>query len=69
MKLTWVIALCIASLFSITLQAQTKSKSKKPAGLKTILLEDLKKDVYAMADPHFNGRSAGTIDELKASWR
>jgi len=67
MKLTWVIALCIASLFSITLQAQTKSKSKKPAGLKTILLEDLKKDVYAMADPHFNGRSAGTIDELKAS--
>jgi Peptidase family M28 len=67
MKLIWIIALSIASLISITLQAQPKSKSKTPAGLKTITLEDLKKDVYAMADPHFNGRSAGTIDELKAS--
>jgi hypothetical protein len=28
---------------------------------------DLKRDVYALADPHFNGRSAGTIDELKAA--
>ena len=28
---------------------------------------DLKKDLYAMADKHFNGREAGTLDELKAA--
>lgn len=67
MKITWIIALSITSLLAIVAEAQTKSKSKKPAGLQTIKLEDLKKEVYAMADPHFNGRGAGTIDELKAS--
>jgi len=67
MKLTWIIALGVTSFLFNTVLAQTKSKAKKPVGLQTIKLEDLKKDVYAMADPHFMGRAAGTINELKAS--
>ncbi len=38
-----------------------------PPGLNLIRMEDLKNDLYALADVHFNGRSAGTLDELKAS--
>lgn len=38
-----------------------------PPALNAITTEDLKKDLYAFADAHFNGRSAGTLDELKAS--
>ena len=38
-----------------------------PLGLNLIKESDLKKDLYAFADAHFKGRSAGTIDELKAS--
>jgi hypothetical protein len=36
-------------------------------GLSAIKEADLKKDLYALADAHFRGRSAGTLDELKAS--
>ena len=49
------------SSFSQNLQAD-----KNPPGLATIKLEIIKKDLYALAAPHFNGRSAGTLDELKA---
>ncbi len=38
-----------------------------PPALSAIKTEDLEKDLYAFADAHFNGRSAGTLDELKAS--
>ncbi len=38
-----------------------------PPGLNLIRMADLKNDLYALADAHFNGRSAGTLDELKAS--
>jgi hypothetical protein len=38
-----------------------------PPGLNLIRIEDLKKDLYAFADAKFKGRSAGTMDELKAS--
>jgi len=47
-----------------TIQAQ---KNNLPAGLASIKVTDLKNDLYALADAHFNGRSAGTLDELKAS--
>ena len=53
-----LIALCILIIVE-TVQAQ-------PA-LNAIKVTDLKKDLYALADAHFRGRSAGTIDELKAS--
>lgn len=38
-----------------------------PPGLNLIRTEDLKKDLHAFAGAHFNGRSAGTLDELKAA--
>ncbi len=38
-----------------------------PPGLSIIRTEDLKKDLYAFADGHFRGRSAGTLDELRAA--
>jgi hypothetical protein len=38
-----------------------------PPALSAIKIEDLKKDLYYMADVHFKGRSAGTLDELKAA--
>jgi hypothetical protein len=38
-----------------------------PPALNLIRIEDLKKDLYAFADAHFKGRSAGTVDELKAA--
>jgi hypothetical protein len=45
------------------------AQSNNPPGLNLIRTEDLKKDLYALADAHFNGRSAGTLDELKsAAW-
>jgi hypothetical protein len=50
-------------LMGITVFAQKNS----PPGLELIKESDLKKDLYAFADPHFKGRSAGTLDELKAS--
>jgi hypothetical protein len=49
-------------LLSITLVAQTN-----PPGLTSIKIEDLKSDLYAHADARFKGRSAGTLDELKAA--
>jgi hypothetical protein len=49
-----------------TLDAQSKSQILAP-GLSTIKEADLKSDLYALADAHFRGRSAGTLDELKAS--
>ncbi|MDR7208220.1 hypothetical protein [Flavobacterium piscis] len=39
---------------------------KKPLA-SAIKVEDLKKDMYEMAGNHFNGREAGTLDELKVS--
>ncbi|CAN5468536.1 hypothetical protein BH09BAC3_BH09BAC3_37030 [soil metagenome] len=52
-----------------TIHAQTtKTKgAANPPALSSILESDLKKDLYEMADPHFNGRGGGTLDELKVS--
>jgi Peptidase family M28 len=38
-----------------------------PKGLALIRTEDLKADLYAHSDARFKGRSAGTLDELKAA--
>lgn len=43
------------------------AQTVNPPGLNLIRTEDLKIDLYALADAHFNGRSAGTLDELKAA--
>lgn len=49
------------------LNAQSTKNILQPPGLLSIKREDLKKDLYDLADAHFRGRSAGTLDELKAS--
>jgi hypothetical protein len=63
MKKTTFLALSLVTLLA-AVQAQKKNV---PAGLSSIKSTDLKNDLYALADAHFNGRSAGTLDELKAS--
>jgi hypothetical protein len=47
---------------NMVLQAQSK---KVP--IDAIKQEDIKRDLYRMADDYFRGREAGTLDELKAS--
>ena len=47
--------------------ARLFAQSSPPPALSAIREDDLKRDLYAMADSHFNGRSAGTLDELKAA--
>ena len=59
MKIFFAIALFLFSFQHLMAQS--------PPGLSLIKEADLKKDLYALADAHFNGRSAGTLDELKAS--
>ena len=54
--------LCLVLVITTALSAQTN-----PPALNLIRTEDLKKDLYQLADAHFKGRSAGTVDELNAS--
>lgn len=53
---------CIIILF-----IGTVSFSQQKNGINAIKESDLKRDLYALADDHFRGREAGTIDELKAA--
>ncbi len=62
MKFPALILLIFFSLNSLFAQ-----KANNPPGLKLINTEDLKKDLYAHAGANFKGRSAGTLDELKAA--
>ncbi len=57
------ILLCLLITMTGSLFAQVTN----PPGLNLIRTEDLKNDLYAFAAAHFKGRSAGTLDELKAS--
>ena len=51
-------------LFIAGMPAQAQPKK---APIDAIRQEDIKRDLYRMADDHFRGREAGTLDELKAS--
>jgi len=62
----WILVFSICML-QLTVFAQTAKNVSAPPGLSSIHMEDLKKDVYDLSDAHFRGRSAGTLDELKAS--
>jgi len=57
------ILLFLMLLLATFLFAQTRNNP----GLDLIRIEDLKNNLYTLASAHFKGRSAGTIDELKAS--
>lgn len=56
----------IILLFILGIQTVFSQEYKKPL-ISAIKTEDLKKDLYQMAGDHFNGREAGTLDELKVS--
>ncbi len=58
-----IILLFVLTTITVSLSAQLRN----PPGLNLIRTEDLKRDLYAFADVHFKGRSAGTLDELKAA--
>jgi hypothetical protein len=51
----------------LVITAPLIAQTNNPPGLNLIRIEDLKNDLYTLASAHFKGRSAGTIDELKAS--
>ena len=53
--------------FLLLLANASFAQVNNPPGLAFIRTDDLKKDLYALADAHFRGRSAGTLDELKAA--
>ena len=54
-------------IIAFLLLTNTLSAQVNPKGLALIRIEDLKTDLYAHADARFKGRSAGTLDELKAA--
>lgn len=60
-KFSLFITLSFCSLFAFS-----QTNKNDPPALSSIKESDLKKDLYAFADVHFNGRSAGTLDEIKA---
>src|SRR3954470_16829655 len=51
----------------LVITAPLIAQTNNPPGLNLIRTEDLKTDLYTLASAHFKGRSAGTIDELKAA--
>ena len=57
----------MSSFLIVAMSGSLLAQNANPPGLKYIKESELKKDLYALADAHFNGRSAGTLDELKAS--
>ena len=56
----------ICYFVTVCLAANVVAQTNPPA-LQSITTAGLKKDMYDLADARFRGRSAGTIDELKAS--
>ncbi len=57
LKITVIFVLCCVKCIGQT----------TPPAISAILESDIKRDVYALADDHFRGREAGTLDELKAA--
>ncbi len=59
----WLLLAGVLFLTGTALLAQKTT----PPGLNLIRTEDLKEDLYTLAGAHYRGRSAGTLDELKAA--
>ena len=62
-----ILVFTISSFLIVFMSGSLLAQNANPPGLKYIKESELKKDLYTLADAHFNGRSAGTLDELKAS--
>lgn len=63
MKCIKIGGLVALAILSTTLSYSQNTKN----GISAIREADLKKDLYELADDHFKGREAGTLDELKAA--
>jgi hypothetical protein len=61
-RASWYLLVILSLLNAYTGMCQTKK-----APIDAIKQSDLKRDLFALADDHFRGREAGTVDELKAS--
>lgn len=61
----FILTLCVFISGIHLVQAQSNTKDK--SGISAIKEDDLKKDLFAMADDHFKGRESGTLNELKVS--
>ncbi len=61
-----VSVLIITPFFTLS-QSTRIHALKQPPSLSAIRESEIKKELYGMAADHFNGRSAGTLDELNAS--
>jgi len=59
----------LSLLLTLITIASAHAQTQTPPALSSIRVEDIKTDLFAMADDHFRGREAGTLDELKvAAW-
>lgn len=56
-----------ALIATLLLSANVKAQTVNPPALSFIKEADIKRDVYALADDHFRGREAGTLDELRVA--
>ena len=54
-------------VFYLLISVSSGSFAQNPPALSSIKESDLKTDIFELSDARFKGRSAGTIDELKAS--
>ena len=59
--------LTVLFIYEKTISQVNRPAKIKPAGMAAIKESELKRDLYEMADDHFRGREAGTLDELKVS--
>ncbi len=57
----------ICLLYFLLVVINVSFAQNTPPALSLIKVEDLKNDMKGLADAHFKGRSAGTLDELKAA--
>lgn len=60
-------AFLLSFLLLVLLPALSQKTTAPAPGLAAIREADLSRDLYQMADDHFRGREAGTLDELKVS--
>lgn len=64
MKLYFFLLITLCVFYSSEIPAQQKPTT---GAVDVIKMEELKRDLYAMADDRFKGRESGTLDELKVS--
>lgn len=67
MKNRLLICLLFFSLTVTFAQTSPNKTKNNPPALSSISEQALRTDVFTLADAHFRGRSAGTIDELRAA--